>query len=150
MPTLEDLNAHTAEFFTRHWKEPLGEQPKWSSKWQFCGSIPNNGMQGCYAILNGEEIIYVGLGAGYGTDRYQHAGLGQRLHNYWRVHPSGEYKGDDRLYIPVENWQEATAIVTLGFEPVHSYLAHSLEQYLIRELNPDRNTEGKKRHEQYK
>lgn len=143
MISLEDLRQQTAHFLDLHW--PEGEpRPAWSEPWEFVGTIPNHEMQGCYALLRGQEVIYIGVGAGNGPARYRGAGLGSRLHRYWQRHPEEPRTPDgESRYAPVQDWGEATAIVTIGFAPERGYLAYALEPYLIGKLKPERNTIGK-------
>lgn len=137
--TLEQLHERTAAFFDLHW--PQGEpQPEWSSSWTFTDTIPNHDQQGCYALLNGSRVLYIGVGAGRGPAAYLGAGLGSRLHRYWRRHRTTPLLPDGKAnYEPAADWSDASAIVTIPFPADRSYLAYALEPFLIRSLKPARN-----------
>ena len=99
-------------------------------------------------MIRGDDVVYVGVGAGQGTARYPNSGLGQRLHWYWRRHKTEPSLPDGTSqYEPTAKWRDhgATAIMTVGFPPEYSYLAYALEQYLIRELSPELITLGKRK-----
>lgn len=142
-PTLDHLRRQTEVFFDLHW--PHGEaQPEWSERWEFLGPIPNHEVQGCYALLRSDAVVYIGVGAGKGTARYRGAGLGTRLHPYWRKHPGGPHpESGAARYVAAEKWVGTDAIVTIGFPPERGYLAYALEPYLIARLKPGRNVVGK-------
>jgi hypothetical protein len=143
MITIEDLKLRTSEFFQKHWGNE-DDPPRWSERWLFKDTIPNQEKKGCYAMLSGEEIIYIGVGAGRGSGQYDQAGLGSRLHRYWRVKESNRSNPDGSTnYRPSTEWKEVTSIVTIGFAEF-TYLAYSLEAFLIWSLNPPRNVKGKK------
>ena len=145
MPTLYDLRATTEAFLDLHW--PAGEgRPEWSEPWAFVGTIPNQEAKGIYALVHGEAVVYIGVGAGRGSGQYKNAGLGSRLHRYWRKHPTEPLtvSGETR-YVPSKVWgdvTEATTIVTLGLPLDRFYLAYALEPFLISKLKPERNRIG--------
>ena len=146
MASLESLHARTTAFLDLHW--PEGEpRPEWSAPWTFVGTIPNQERQGVYALVHGEDVVYIGVGAGENPGRYEGAGLGNRLHNYWRRDSTDPRTADgESRYVPSDVWGEVTetpAIVTIGFTPDRASLANGLEAYLIRELKPERNVLGK-------
>ena len=149
MITVSDLGKKTNDFFDLHWGENIKEKaPKWSEeKWIFKGSIPNREKPGCYALLSKDEtIIYIGVGAGKGQGGiYKGWGLGHRLKRYWRVKKNKKHCHlENREYEPTEKWNDIAAIITIGFPKEYWYLAYALEQFLIAELNPPRNSAGKK------
>lgn len=146
MVTLDALHTRTTAFLDLHW--PEGEpRPEWSAPWRFVGTIPNQELQGVYALVHGDDVVYVGVGAGENPGRYEGAGLGNRLHKYWRTDKDDPRtaEGESR-YVPSDVWGDVTetpAIVTIGLPPGQAALAYELERYLIRELKPERNVLGK-------
>jgi hypothetical protein len=136
-PSIDQLRIKTNEF-SATWLKPDVNMRDWSWPWDLSTEIPNQSMRGCYAILSGEEVIYIGVGLGKSTEQYEGAGLGDRLKRYWQLNPNRNEPGQ-RQYQFREDWKEATSLVTLAFEPDHFFLAAALEIYLIRELKPRRN-----------
>ena len=140
--SLGDVQNRTDQFFDLHWPHDE-ERPSWSDAWSFAGEIPNQRLQGCYAILLGESVVYIGVGAGKGSGIYEGAGLGSRLHRYWRTHSKTPKAPDGTsLYEPTGEWAGATGIATIGFPAGRGYLAYALEPYLIGHLKPERNVVG--------
>lgn len=146
-PTVFDLRQRTRIFLTRHWDpERLGApHPSWSKPWRFQGGIPNHKLPGCYALLKGDEVVYIGTGAGKGKLRYQGSGLGSRLQRYCSrdftvkaTDPAG------RQYKPTARAPGITALATIGFHPRYWYLAPALEAFLIDRLHPKRNAIGRR------
>ena len=135
-PNLENLRAFTEVFFGNHWKkEKLGLAPSWSAIHTDFRKIPNYDKQGVYAFVKGDEITYIGAGTSRGGGIYRGNGLSARVMKYCRwIDKSKDIYGavDDRL-------KEAGAIVTIGFEQEHAYLANALEIYLISRLHPKYN-----------
>ena len=134
--TVEKPRAFTKFFFENHWKdEKLGLAPSWSAIHTDFRKIPNCDKQGVYAFVKGDEITYIGIGTSRGGGLYRGNGLSARVMKYcrWIDKPKGIYGAvDDRL-------KEAGAIVTIGFEQEHAYLANALEIYLISKLLPKYN-----------
>ncbi len=129
-PTLTDLKRLTNEFFLKHWNaETLQEDaPEWSDIYRFEGSLPNYDKQGVYAFVQDNIVTYIGVGASKGNGRYAGHGLGKRFQAYSRVENDKHVPKDPRLV-------EAGGMITLGFNPTHSYLAYALEMYLIGKMN---------------
>ena len=91
MPTLDDLNNEIHEFDEKYRSGNLnlspspiydlhkdqsnnqGAEPGWPDTW------PNNGKRGIYAILSGNEVLYIGK-ASLGP-------IGGRLGSYFRYGP---------------------------------------------------------------
>lgn len=144
MKTNKDLILNTKIFFKSYWNVKNDEIPDWSEKWNFNETIPNNDKQGCYALFNNEEIIYIGSGVGKGSGTYKNNGLGFRLKRYFKVNKSS--KVNTNKYVQTDDWNEVTSIRTIGFTNEHYWLASALEIYLINKLNPRRN----KFHKKYK
>jgi hypothetical protein len=146
MSRFTQLKEQTDQFFERHWSSRIQQSPpSLSERWHFQGGIPNQEEGGCYALLNeDDEILYIGVGAGKGQDRYPGAGLGSRPQRIWRKHPETPRTPEGiSLYAPTENWKSTAAVVTIGFHSEYSYLAYALEAYLIKELGPPLNHKGK-------
>lgn len=145
MISRSDLSRSTAAFLDLHW--PQGEdRPAWSEPWMFAGTIPNQESKGVYAHLQDDAVVYVGVGAGRGPGIYDGAGLGSRLHRYWKRHPTEpRTSAGVPQYAPTDVFgvsTKAAAIVTIGFPAERSYLAYALEAYLIGELQPEKNVVG--------
>jgi hypothetical protein len=132
----EDLINHTNDFFNKFWNIQNDTPPTWSDSWDFNSEIPNNRNRGCYAIFEGEELVYVGLAIGKGTERYENHGLGFRLQRFWNLNRD---INKSMKYVPTKEWELVTAIHTIGFNEDDFYLAPSLELYLIDKLSPKKN-----------
>lgn len=136
MPQYSNLALYTDLFFKSYWTLRIGDSPKWSEPWNWNSEIPNQSMRGCYALFAGEEIVYLGVGIGRSSEKYNGAGLGDRLKRYWqrnKIDPSR------KRYTPKQDWQELTTLRTIGFSEEHYHLAAALEIFLIRRLRPRRN-----------
>jgi hypothetical protein len=139
MNNLFELNTTTDKFFNLHW--PLagnfGIQPTWK-KWEkfLCNSVPNHEKGGCYALFEGDLLIYVGKGVGKGGGATPYHGISRRLssHVLRSYHGSNNY-----LYELKDKWVDISDIYTIGFDNESEYLAHSLENFLIRKLTPPKN-----------
>ena len=141
--TKSNLQSVTNDFFKLHWNDKdLGQPPSWDGVWNFKGTVPNHDTPGCYALLAGDEVIYIGVGARKGSGHYEEHGLGARISSYWRkLAPGSKTKeAQDCIYQPVKKWQErgVDTILTLGLPRGRGYLAYSLEAYLIARLSPIR------------
>ncbi|WP_034260463.1 hypothetical protein [Altibacter lentus] len=75
MVTIDALKLKTDEFFDTFWCLDVN-RPVWSSPWYFKGELPHNERKGCYALLLGNEVTYVGLEIG---KSYGGSGLGSRI-----------------------------------------------------------------------
>jgi len=86
MVTSEDIKTATAEFFACHWNsERLARHklPQWSGEYRFLGVRPEGReMQGCYAFLEGEQVVYIGSAVSRGRPPYEEYGIGARLNQY--------------------------------------------------------------------
>ncbi|MCB9261573.1 MAG: hypothetical protein H6607_04295 [Flavobacteriales bacterium] len=133
----KDLISATDDFFKTYWNCKNEVLPDWSKHWVFVNSVPNHEKRGCYALLENDEIIYVGSALGSGYRNYKGNGLGFRLKRYYMVDKNN--KSTQRKYMPTEDWSNLTSIVTIGFPDEHYHLAAALEIYLITKLNPRRN-----------
>ena len=143
-PTVDNLHDLTREFFRLHLLASVAA-PAWSADpWRFVGSIPQQELRGCYALLSEERVLYVGVGAGQNAGRYEGAGLGQRLHRYWKVDAEApRTETGERRYRAAERFEHVTSIATLGFGEEAApfwYLAYALEPYLIAQLVPAMNS----------
>lgn len=140
---LQCLKDETKIFFKRHWPDEWGPKPNWGEPWRLHKENPAGNKQGVYALLNEkDEVIYIGVGAALGGGRYEGFGIGARTSRYTRVAPN--QKGipiSERKYVPAPDWQTTglAAIVGLGFDPKHAYLAYGLEAYLLSQLAPKYN-----------
>lgn len=132
--TLSNLILNTQAFFKIHWNETiLGMPPQWSAIHNDFRKIPNYDKQGVYAFVKGEEITYIGVGTSRGGGIYRGNGLSARVMKYCRWL-------DKETYGPIdERLKDAGALVTIGFEQEHAYLANALEIYLISKLQPKYN-----------
>ncbi len=141
------LFTFTDTFFRLYWKEDFGSAPTWSDPWDFNCELPNNGLKGCYALVDeSDEVIYVGVAIGHtfapykSKGAYQPGGLGARLKAYWKVdkEPFAQSK-----YTTTPNWQKVKCIRTIGFNDDHYWLAAALEVFLIDKLKPIKNSKHK-------
>lgn len=143
MITIDNLISTTNDFFSCYWNPKNGKIPIWEkSEWVFNGTIPNHDKQGCYALLKNDEIIYIGIGISKGSGVYKNHGLGYRLKRYFKVNKNLQL--NPNKYLPTENWQNLTSVITIGFPNEHFCLAAALEIYLVYHLNPSRNKNLKK------
>jgi hypothetical protein len=140
MNNLVKLNETTEEFFRRHW--PLsgnfGFRPAWV-RWEpfLFGSAPNYKLGGCYALFEKESLIYVGKGVGKGRGSTSHHGISRRLSSH--VLRIDRYENEGHWCKLMDKWSFITDIYTIGFSNETEYLAHALENFLIRELSPPKN-----------
>lgn len=136
-PSIEALKSATSEFLRRHWNEKskCGEDLSWRT-WGMQGSMPYQENQGCYALLSGDAIIYIGVGASRGRGKYEGWGLGKRVTTHTKLLKAG--KLEERVYEPNAYWKEkgVTGIMTFGFPEGFGYLALALEAFLISILKP--------------
>ncbi len=132
---IEELRKETEAFLKRHWQEQLGVPPSWSEPWRFVGSIQHGSNVGCYALFSNEKLLYVGVAE---------SGLGSRTNAYTRMSPT-QTPGEIRKYVPSPEWhaKQLTHMYTIGFPDEFWYLPASLEKYLIRQLRPPENVNGK-------
>ena len=132
MISIERLKETTDEFFDKFCKVDLfNPKPTWSPKWMFKGELPNNSAKGCYAHLNGNEGVYIGVAI---SDSNKGSGIGSRVSNYWKYDSN---KNGVRFYNPTV--KGINAIITLPFTVDDFYLAAALEIYLIQHLEPPKN-----------
>jgi len=137
--TVERLREKTRSFLDKHWStQALGAPlPLWDGLWRFEGTVPNHDKPGCYALLAGESVLYIGVGARRGAGRYEGMGLGARLTHVWKT-KGGQQSG---VYEPEKKWAQhgVDAVVTTALPQDRAYLAYALEAYLIDRLRPPLN-----------
>mgnify|MGYP007070654814 FL=1 len=126
----------TNEFFNLHWDEKIigFPIPLWSAPWKFEGTQPNGNRQGCYILLKGDEVLYIGVGASIGDGRYEGHGIGKRTNAYTQLGKGQRgVPCETRRYLPSKIWAERglDGIAAIGFEKGYGYLAYALEAYLI-------------------
>lgn len=140
MNNINNLIESTHDFFQRHWnldKRP----PKWKNKWDWSSSVPYHNKGGVYALFDGNGyLVYIGLGASIGSGRYKEHGVSRRLLS----HVIKKAPNKTGSYIPRKKWGSVCDIGAIGFDYDESYLAASLEIYLIRQLKPPMNSVSKK------
>lgn len=137
--TFNDLVEKTNQFFEKYWnvEDPT---PQWSEPWEFNGTIPNHDQKGCYALFEGDNLVYIGLAIGFnGKGLYEGHGIGSRLQRVWRRNS----KMNSRDYEPGQGYEGITSLRTIGFgvdkSEGHFPLAAALEVFLIIHLKPRRN-----------
>ncbi len=81
--------------------------------------------------------MYVGLGISKGGGKHDEHGISRRLTAH--VIRTNREKGRGH-YRPQDNWQDVKDIGAIGFPPDYTYLAASLEDFLIRKIKPPRNS----------
>jgi len=138
---LEQLSKATSDFFDRHWD--LSELPPiWNPPWRFQGENHGQDAPGCYALIHGENVHYIGVATRHVEGRYAGSSLGARIANYWERVP-GTPAG---IYRPVSRWTDKIdGIIMIRLPESRWYLALALEGYLIAELRPSENVSGMKR-----
>ena len=142
--SIEGLKKATWEFFRAHWNlDRINKWPPcWSDRYYLVGPLPNNHLQGNYAFISKEEVVYIGVGAGRNPGRYEGAGLGSRLNKYMRVKKGGRSVPEvSRPYEFIEQWADVDSLVTIGFDREEAYLAYALEVFLISSLDPKYNSQ---------
>lgn len=138
--SLNELKIQSKLFFDLHWNEALlGVVPQWSDIFSDFVRMPNYLKAGVYAFVRGDEVVYIGVGASKGGGTYPDRGLSRRFQSYIKIN-----KETNTPYIIDERLKEAGAVVTIGFESNHAYLAYGLEAFLISKLNPIYNKIGRK------
>ncbi len=135
--SIDSLKSLTKTFFKLHWGSSKDLIPNWSEPWNFDGELPNHDKQGCYALFSEGEIVYIGIGIGKGTEKYENNGIGYRTKRYWCLNKD---QNRNSKYSPTAKWQELDCIRTIGFGPEDAYLAAALEIYLIQRLEPPKNS----------
>jgi hypothetical protein len=137
MSNYDELNKQSTEFFMKHWPVDLGEKPTWK-RWEPFLSCPivNYNYGGCYALFEGEHLVYVGVGISKGGSANPKPGISQRLSSH--VYRKDNEK-DGNWHKLIDQWNALTCIYTIGFPTEFEYLAPALECFLIRKLNPKKN-----------
>lgn len=132
--TIGNLKSLTVEFFHKHWNDQVlgGEPPVWSEAYRFEGSLPNHDRQGVYAFLKAEHVTYIGVATSNGGGKHRGHGLGKRFQAYSKVVNDAHTPTDPRLI-------DAGALITIGFDQAHAYLANALELFLIGRLDTEHN-----------
>jgi hypothetical protein len=122
------LEHATREFFRLHWT--LTESPpKWSQEsWCGIGPIPSHDRPGCYALLQGDSVLYIGSAVGRGSARYKDFGLSLRVGRY--LSRDRDVRRDDGLPVYAFRY-DYTALHTIGFPRDMAYLVIALEYFLI-------------------
>lgn len=128
--TRTQLVRATNKFFDLHW--PDGEQrPAWSdSLYTGTGHVPFGHLPGCYAIVRGGSIRYIGSGVARCNDRYPNYGLAARTHNYLRRDFHASKKHPEKTPIWTLRDPHDEGLYCVGFPASRSYLVVSLEFYL--------------------
>ena len=137
MITRDDLREATRRFFAKHWNPALCDQhepPDWSEPWELVGEMPGSARQGCYALVEGGVVTYIGKGGGRGSGGYPECGLGKRIGAYMRRAKDKGRTDGQRVYEFRELYRKHTGIMTIAFPSGYGYLALALEAYLIAEF----------------
>lgn len=138
MPTLIDLQNETTIFFNKHWGS-TDTPPMWTV-WQnfLSASVPNYDKGGCYALFEGNSLVYVGVGISLGSGLYIQHGISRRMMSH--VYCSNKSKGKNQLKLTgIWTQRNITSCATIGFDADITYLAAALEVFLIRKLRPAHN-----------
>lgn len=134
MPTMDDVRRETQEFLMKHWdvsKLDVTQIPMWQ-EYDFKGTCPNEDRPGCYALIEGGKVTYIGSGASQGHGIYEGCGLGHRLRGYLqydRTQPAATLA--DRRYKPKYTF---TSLHTIGFPRAYGYMALALESFLLNRV----------------
>jgi hypothetical protein len=137
MSQVDKLREKTSLFFNRHWGL-TSEAPEWDLSWNWDGPLTNLKLGGLYALFKGDKLLYVGLGASRGGGLYTDRGISRRLTNHViRKAP----KGGSTQYVTRKRWEElgVNRVGALALPADRTYLASSLEDFLIGDLNPPEN-----------
>ncbi len=131
MPTINDLEKSTEEFFKLYQFDSFSH-PSWSKVNQlldgnWVNSIYQQDAPGCYALLRGDEVVYIGVGI-RGNEEYPYHGIGLRIK---------DHKSKGKL-------KDKTGYLTLAFHVKHRHIALALEAFLIEKCSPSDNTTGLK------
>ncbi|WP_276783774.1 hypothetical protein [Thalassolituus oleivorans] len=142
MCQINELTRATELFFSKHWEHSSKKStPYWKWKWDWASSVPYHNKGGVYALLDeNNRISYIGLGASIGGGKYKEHGISRRLLSHV-IKKDPSKKG---AYVPKSKWSNIKDIGAIGFDYEDSYLAASLEAFLIRELKPLMNSVSKK------
>src|SRR5947209_1170530 len=132
--TPPQLVKATHEFFRLHWR--LRERPPvWCQKpFIGVGYFTGGHLPGCYALVRGHRVVYVGSAISRGNKRYEHYGLHSRMLSYVRrdrsIHrPDGQ---------PGWTFRHGhSAIYTIGFPSERAYLAIALEHFPVGRFGDD-------------
>jgi hypothetical protein len=138
METFKNLKLETLEFFRLHWPADKEFPKDWADPIAFPLRPPleNNQHQGCYVLLSGDVIRYIGVGLSRGSERYKNHGIGNRITHVIQIDKAASQLLGSRVYKTRERWNGITHISTIAF-PEMSYMAAALEIFLISKLNPD-------------
>ena len=137
MANKTDLLKYTTQFFDLHWGLDV-DRPEWDFSWDWNGAVPNYLLGGVYALFNGDNLLYIGLGSSRGGGIYKDRGISRRLMSHVYLRTPNTETG----YMPRERWEKlgVNKVATIGFQQELNYLAPALEDYLIGKLNPEENS----------
>jgi hypothetical protein len=103
-----------------------GVSLSWNDTW------PGSGLGGVYAFVAADgEVLYVGKAS-------MNSFLGARLQNYVRNGPNGGCELKHEGWMPRPRY-----VVTIALPDETAFEAPSIEEFLIRELNPSNNKAGR-------
>ncbi len=140
MVTMADIQRATDEFIKKHWNSrACGEVPdaSWKEWAALTGEIPNNDKQGCYALVVGGRVVYVGSAVSRGAGKYTGNGIGKRLGDYTTWDRTKKGSGGRRVYCMCDGFDPNTRVFTFGVPVPYGYLALALADYLILGFNTD-------------
>ncbi len=137
MATKKDLERETENFFSMHWnteKVDCEFPVAWSEKYSMKGEMKNHNSPGCYALMKGKNVVYIGSAVSRGAGQYINHGLGKRIGGYTRVKDWGA-STKERTYKFVDGWEgKVDSIITLCFPADFAYLVPALEAFLIKKI----------------
>ena len=125
LKALDDLNC---KYRRNDLKLELSKPFDTDNPWDY-SSWPNNGLPGVYIFTDkNKKVLYVGKAS---------ATISARLSAYWCKGDKGETKSKD--------WKSKNIryVYTIGVPNDRAFEAPSIEEFLIREVKPERNTVGK-------
>jgi hypothetical protein len=103
MNNLSELNKTTDKFFILQWPSSgtFGKRPTWERWATFpLGSAPYYTLGGCYALFEGENLIYIGKGASKGRGKTPYHGIARRLQSH-------VLRAGNHGYTLIEEWGQA-------------------------------------------
>lgn len=142
----EKLKKATAVFGKRHnCVAPGNKPPEWSKRYEWEGGFPNDDEKGVYAFFCKDRLIYIGIGAAKVGGNYAGHGLGNRLIKYvwWDKSKAWTSSKDRHFKMRKGQFENVDEIRTCPINAKCWYLAFALEQYLIKEMQPEMNIQGK-------
>ena len=126
--TPQRLRTARDEFFRLHWNL-LGTPPTWCKRtFTGVGALDAGELPGCYALVRGTGIVYIGSAISRENPRYVGYGLHSRILSYMRRGRLIQRTDGRRVW----SFRHGhSGIYTIGFPLERGYLAIALEHFLV-------------------